>query len=139
MLAGTQSNRELALKLLSEGSYAQCIDLLQKALTEQGDEIDLHLYLAYAYAKDGKMHDSVEALEHATDLFPTSAKVHYNLGVAYQRIHNNTQAKEEYLRALGLDANYIQAKHALDQMLNAAHIATPGLNPEPPASAAAQA
>lgn len=112
----TPSYRDNAMQLIHEGKYAESIEALLDAIDEQPTDVDLHLYLAYAYAQNGDTDNSVETLEHAADLAPASAKVHYNLGVAYQKAHNATQAKDEYLRALGLDAKYIQAKNALDAM-----------------------
>ncbi|HEY3298656.1 MAG TPA: tetratricopeptide repeat protein [Armatimonadota bacterium] len=116
MCANIPSNRESGLQFLQQGKYAESIPYLVMAVGEQSTDIDLAIYLAYAYSQIGDMDNALEVLERAADIFPTSAKIHYNLGVAYQRAHNSTQAKDEYLRALGLDAKYVPAKTALDNL-----------------------
>jgi Flp pilus assembly protein TadD len=117
MTANTPSNRERAVQLLQETKYTESIPLLISAIDEEPIDVDLQIYLAYAYAQTGDAERSVEVLERAADIAPTSAKIHYNLGVAYQKAHNSTQAKDEYMRALGLDARYTQAKTALDSLM----------------------
>ena len=118
-MANTPSNRELGMKLLQDGNYAEGIARLLDAIEDQPSDVDLYNYLAYAYSRSGEMDKAVEVLERASDLAPASAKLHYNLGVAYQKAHNATQAKEEYLRALGMDAKYVVAKQALDSLMRA--------------------
>ncbi len=58
----------------------------------------------------------IDTLEKAIDVAPTSPQIHYNLGVAYQKSHNATLAKDEYLRALGLNPAYTAAKEALESL-----------------------
>jgi len=108
--------------MLQEFRYAESIPLLTSAIDESPGDIDLHIYLAYAYSQTGEPEKSVELLKHASDLSPKSAKIHYNLGVAYQKAQNVTQAKDEYLRALGLDAMYTPAKTALDSLPHSVEI-----------------
>lgn len=110
----TSSTIAQAIELLQKKSYLDCIALLQEALVETPKNVDMYLYLAYAYAREGLVDDCIEVLERAVDVAPASAKVHYNLGVAYQKQHNITEAKDEFLRALGLDASYAAPKQALD-------------------------
>lgn len=108
------------IKLFRQGSYAECLELLQQTLAENPKDVNCYLYLAYVYAHQNKYDECTDILEKAVDVAPTSAKVHYNLGVAYQKQHNMTEAKDEFLRALGLDPSYPAPKEALD-FLDAAH------------------
>lgn len=112
------SARDQGLRFLKLGALTEAIEHLTQALDEDPEDVDLYMYLGYAYAKHDEMHKSIDVLEHALDLAPTSAKLHYNLGVAYQKIHNLTQAKDEYMRSLGLDPGYQAAKAALDSVIS---------------------
>ncbi len=110
------SAREKAIQLLREGLYNESVEFLEEALRENPKDLDLHLYLGYAYAKLDQLEKSIETLVKAVDVAPTSPKAHYNLGVAYHKAHNLTEAKEEYLRALGLDSTYSLARQALEEL-----------------------
>ena len=115
-MAVTGTPREMGLQLLREGSFDESIDFLLQAIAQTPSDVDVHLYLALAYARHGEAEKSVEVLEQATVLAPQSAKVHYNLGVAYHMVGNVTQAKDSYLRASNLDPDYAPAKSALDKL-----------------------
>lgn len=112
--------RDQAMRLLREGSPTESIDFLRQAITEEPSDVDLYLFLGLAYAKTEELEKAIEVLENAVDVAPTSAKVHYNLGIAYQKSRNITLAKDEFLRALGLDPSYVAAKQALDMLSNQA-------------------
>ncbi|HUV04255.1 MAG TPA: tetratricopeptide repeat protein [Armatimonadota bacterium] len=115
MAAGV-SARDQGLQLLREGSIGDSVGFLLKAIVEDPSDVDLYLYLAFAYTHQDDLDKAIHILEQATDVAPASAKVHYNLGVAYHRADNTTQAKDEYLRALGLDPTYTAAEKALDSL-----------------------
>lgn len=111
------SARDQGIRFLKEGANTEAIEFLQEAIDEDPKDVELYLYLGYAFAKNEDFQSTIDILEKAVDLAPTSAKIHYNLGVAYQKMHNITEAKDEYMRALGLDSGYQAAKTALDCIL----------------------
>lgn len=130
-MTGSASARDTGIRLLKEGSISESIDFLAQAIEEDPRDIEVYMCLAMAYAHEQQLEKSIEILEEAVDIAPTSAKVHYNLGVAYQKAHNVTLAKEEYLRALGLDPNYDAAKRALDALSAQHHEGTTQTPPSP--------
>ena len=115
-MAASASALEQGLRYLREGSIAESVEFLLKAIVEDPSDVELYLYLGLAYAKQEELDKAIHILEQAVDVAPASAKAHYNLGVAYHRGSNLTQAKDEYLRALGLDPTYAAAKRALDSL-----------------------
>ncbi|MHB0913653.1 MAG: tetratricopeptide repeat protein [Armatimonadota bacterium] len=116
MTDGTPTEREHATELLKQRDFERSIPSLLKAIADEPQDVDLYLYLAYAHAQNGDIDKAIKILEDTVDIAPANAKVHYNLGVAYQKARNTTQAKDEYLRALGLDAAYTAPKQALDSL-----------------------
>ncbi|MHB0999371.1 MAG: tetratricopeptide repeat protein [Armatimonadota bacterium] len=120
------SARNHGIQLLKKGSLAESIEYLQQALDEDPSDVELYMYLGLAYAKQDEFYKTIDILENAVDLAPTSAQIHYNLGVAYHKVHNLTQAKDEYLRALGLDPSYTVAKTALDSVLDKMSVSDDG-------------
>lgn len=116
MTAEGQSPRDEGLEFLRQGQIEQGIEALKQALEQDPSDPQIYLYLALAYFKKDDLENMIEILEKAIDTAPTSPQIHYNLGVAYQKAHNSTLAKDEYLRALGLDPSYGAAKQALEQM-----------------------
>jgi len=116
MTVNPPSARDRGLQLLREGSLADSIEFLLQTIVEDPADVDAYLYLALAYARQGNFDKCVSLLEQAVDLAPDSAKVHYNLGVAYHKAQNLAQAKDSYLRAIGLDPNYAAAKNAFEML-----------------------
>lgn len=110
--------RDQAISLLKDGQPADSIDFFLQAIVEDPADVESYLYLGFVYARQDQLEKAVDVLEQAVDVAPTNPKVHYNLGVAYQKAHNITQAKDEYLRALGLDPSYAIAKKALDSLMS---------------------
>ncbi len=116
MTAEEQSLRDQGVDLLRQGLAEQSIDAFLQALEEEPTDPQTYLYLGLAYFKQGSLEKMIETLETAVDKIPASPQIHYNLGVAYQKSHNATLAKDEFLRALGLDPNYAAARQALESM-----------------------
>ncbi len=116
MTAPKPSAREQGLQLLRDGLASESVDHFLQAIVEEPTDPQLYLYLALAYFQQGSLDKTIEILEQAVDVAPTSAQVHYNLAVAYHKAHNLTQAKDEYLRALGLDPSYTAAKEAVESL-----------------------
>jgi len=119
MTAEQKSLRDQGLDLLRQGLADQSIDVFVQALEQEPSDAQLYLYLGLAYYKQGDLEKMIEILEKAIDVAPTSPQIHYNLGVAYQKSHNGTLAKDEFLRALGLDPAYTAAKQALESLASA--------------------
>lgn len=116
MTTEEKSPRDQGLQLLREGLADQSIDMFTLALEQEPADTQTYLYLSLAYYKQGDLEKMIEILEKALDVAPTSAQIHYNLGVAYQKSHNSTLAKDEYLRALGIDPAYAAARQALESL-----------------------
>ena len=116
MTAEEKSPRDLGLEFLRQGNVEQSIDVLTLALDQEPTDPQVYLYLGLAYYKQGDLEKMIEILERAIDVAPTSPQIHYNLGVAYQKSHNSTLAKDEYLRALGIDPAYAAARQALETL-----------------------
>lgn len=113
MAISDNSAKGRGIQLLREGSVTKSIDFLLEALSEDGNDIEVHLFLAAAYAQQEAFEKAVSLLERAVELEPDSAKIHYNLGIAYHRAQNLSAAKDEFVRAVNLDPDYEPAKKAL--------------------------
>lgn len=116
MTVSPPSPRDRGLQLLREGSLVESVEFLLQAVVEDPADVDAHLYLALAYARQENLDKCISVLEQAVGVAPDSAKVHYNLGVAYHKAQNLTQAKDSYLRAIGLDPDYAAAKNAFEML-----------------------
>ncbi|HAH86097.1 MAG TPA: hypothetical protein DCL60_01850 [Armatimonadetes bacterium] len=105
------------VQLLRSGSVSQSIPLLEMALDQNPEDVELYLYLGMAYSMAGRNVESIDILENACSIAPGSAAVHYNLGVAYQKAGHISKAREAYVRSLNLDTGSDKAKKALDVVL----------------------
>ena len=110
------SERDRGLRLLRNGSYGASIELLYNVLMADPEDAEVYMAIGYAFAQTGQIEKSIDILEQGANTASTSPKMHYNLGVAYQRAARNSLAKDEYLRALSLDPSYLAAKNALDSL-----------------------
>ena len=111
------SIRSRGVQLLRSGSVSQSIPLLELALDQNPEDVELYLCLGIAYSMAGRNLESIDLLEHATSLAPASSAAHFNLGVALQKAGHISQAREAYVRSLNLDPGNERVKNALDAVL----------------------
>jgi tetratricopeptide (TPR) repeat protein len=71
---------------------------LKEALRIEPGFAEAYFELGLIALAQGKMDQSVEALEKAASLDPRLAPAHYRLGLAYQRLGNAARSKEEFDR-----------------------------------------
>ncbi len=112
------SARDEGLRYLKQGSLAEAIDYLTEAIEEDPKDVELYLYLGYAYAQSNEYYKAIDVFTSGIDKDFNSAKLHYNLGIAYLKVNNLTMARDEYMKALGIDASYTAAKTALDKVID---------------------
>lgn len=81
-----------------------CIDILSQV----GDNL----------VKQGKLEDAVVFLERNEQEFPDSAKSHFELANAYTKINNKEKAITQYKKALTINPKHVNARVALENLLN---------------------
>jgi len=112
---------------------------LAYVLLEQGGNIDLAMNMAqtarrgmpnspnaadtlgWAYYQKGIYHSAIDQFLEALRLNqknggPDSATVHYHLGLAYQKVNQNTLAREHLEKAVKLKPQYADARKALSEL-----------------------
>jgi len=100
----------LAYSLLEHSGNADlAISLAQTARRGLPDQPSTADTLAWAYVHKGVYTLAIDLLESAVKTEPANSTYHYHLGLAYQRNHDDTQAKAHFLRALQLKPPQAQA------------------------------
>ena len=100
----------------NSGDYDRAVQELEfTTLTDPGD-FRAFTFLGAAYAQQRRYNAAIGAFKRATTLKPGVAKVHYNLGQAYEAAGVPTEAWFEYKKALEIDPFYQLAKMALVEL-----------------------
>ena len=104
--------------MFKSGSYEQAIATLEDATRRYTGSYDAFVYLGAAYARCGRHNSAIGAFKRASEIKPKSARVHYNLGQAYEAAGVPREAWFEYKKALEIDDNYGLARGALISLSN---------------------
>lgn len=100
----------LAYLLLEHGGNADlALSLAQTARRGLPDKPGTADTLAWAYIHKGAYALAIDLLENAVKAEPANSTYHYHLGLAYQKNHDDTQAKVHFVRALQLNPPQAQA------------------------------
>ncbi|OFX13233.1 MAG: hypothetical protein A2Z18_08285 [Armatimonadetes bacterium RBG_16_58_9] len=104
---------ERGVAVFKAGNYEQAIQLLEEATRKHTGSYDAFVYLGAAYARQSRHNSAIGAFKRASEIKPKSARVHYNLGQAYEAAGVPREAWFEYKKALEIDSNYGLARGAL--------------------------
>lgn len=77
-----------------------------------------NFYLAQLKMKERKYGEALELLKELVDTTPNLAEVHYMLGTAQFRLHNNTEAIKSYRRTLELNPSDNRARSVLELLID---------------------
>ncbi|HOK54987.1 MAG TPA: tetratricopeptide repeat protein, partial [Armatimonadota bacterium] len=75
---------EKGLQAFKLQDYTTAVAELEQATMEDHEDFKAFLYLGAAYAGVGRYNAAIGALKRAAELRPDDARVHYNLGQAYE-------------------------------------------------------
>ncbi|HEA46961.1 MAG TPA: tetratricopeptide repeat protein [bacterium] len=90
------------VKYYNFGQYKAAIREFQKAIEREPQSLDAHLYLAYAYEKQGEKEKAIGEYQKITEIDPNHLDAHYQLGVYYDRTGKKDEAIKEYEKVLSL-------------------------------------
>jgi len=85
------------------GQYDAAIREFQKAIKIEPQSLDAHLYLAWAYEKQGKKEKAIGEYQKITEIDPNHLDAHYWLGIYYDSIGKKAEAIKEYEKVLSLN------------------------------------
>lgn len=112
-MSGEKKSLERGIALFKKGDLERAVLVLEEATKEYPDSYEAFVYLGASYAQLARYNLSIGALKKACEIKPDSARVHYNLGQAYEAAGVPREAWTEYKKALEIDANYGLARGAL--------------------------
>ena len=98
----------LAITYDGEGRYDEAIQQFRQAIDPRDDDPRIHLGLGIYDLRHGHPQDAVEEFKAALPLSRDrnmSVDTLSNLGSAYAQLHNDAQAKQNFLAALQIDPN----------------------------------
>lgn len=103
------ANNLAYLLLEHSGNADLALSLAQTARRGMPDRSNTADTLAWAYIHKGAYALAIDLLESAVKIDPTNSTYHYHLGLAYQKNHDDAQAKAHFVRALQLNPPQAQA------------------------------
>ncbi|MBU4560686.1 tetratricopeptide repeat protein [bacterium] len=89
-------------KYYNFGQYDAAIQEFQKAVETEPRSLDAHLYLAYAYEKQGEKEKAIGEYQKITEIDPNHLDAHYQLGIYYDSVGKKEEAIKEYEKVLSL-------------------------------------
>ena len=124
------ATKEEGLRLLKAGHVSDAIGVLGKVIASDPNDAQAHMFLGIACQQGGDTPRAAHHLQESLRL-KEDPRAYYNLGQVYESSNRANDAKIQYRRALLLDANYANARQALDKLeapSRPAPVATPGLD-----------
>jgi superkiller protein 3 len=100
--------RELGMLYFGQKKYAGAAPHLEKAIELGLDDARLRNFLGICYNHTDRTAKAAGEFERAIQLDPKLAEAHLNLAFARQLLHQTKAAREEYLTACKLDAQFCQ-------------------------------
>ena len=91
--------------------YRAAIEPLNRSLDLISDDIHTWMALAWCYKRVGQIDYAIDALEHAIDVEPGYAMLHYNLACYWSLAHNRRMALRYLANALDIDGNFRDFVH----------------------------
>jgi tetratricopeptide (TPR) repeat protein len=82
------------------------------------DSLIANFYLAQLKMKERKYDEALDLLEELSKVTPNLAEVHYLLGTAQFRLHNNTAAIKSYRKTLELNPEDSRARSVLELLID---------------------
>ena len=108
-LCAEQKSLDQAAGLLSKGSIAEAVTILQQFVASDAGNADARLLLGTALALKGNRTESIEQMAEAVRLRPQSASAHNQYGTVLSRFVEVEAARHEFEEALELDPQFSEA------------------------------
>jgi Flp pilus assembly protein TadD len=70
------------------------------------DDVHVAMALSWCYKRIGRLEEAITTLEHAVDVDPGEAVLHYNLACYWSLAHNRRRALQHLAHALDIDGNF---------------------------------
>jgi Flp pilus assembly protein TadD len=86
--------------------YEEALFPLERSADLVPDDIHVWLALGWCYKRIGKLAKAIEALEHAVEVDPGEAIIHYNLACYWSLAKNRVLALRYLSHALEMDTNF---------------------------------
>lgn len=113
------ANHFLGLLAYQRGQHATAVDLIEKAIAEDGDNATYHQNLGCALKAMNRLDDAVASLQRAIALRPDYSEAHYNLGNALKELDRPDEASAAYRRAIEFNPRHAEALVNLGAALSA--------------------
>ncbi|UCG91028.1 MAG: tetratricopeptide repeat protein [candidate division WOR-3 bacterium] len=69
------------------------------------------------YILSQKFDEAIKVLKKAEKIKKTEPKLYYNLGIAYEALNENNEARQAFRLALKLDPHFASAQEHLDRLI----------------------
>ncbi|MCA9237007.1 MAG: tetratricopeptide repeat protein [Planctomycetales bacterium] len=86
--------------------YRQAVYPLQRSLELIPDDVNVHMALAWCYKRTGQLQLAIDLLEHALQIEPGAAILHYNLACYWSLACDRRRTLQYLAAALEIDGNF---------------------------------
>ena len=95
---------EKGMKAYQADEFATAVSCYRRAVLLDPDVFNAYFYLASSLSALGKQKEAIETMKQARSLNPSSAAVHYNLGLLYKQTGQGKAARKSLTKALAVVA-----------------------------------
>ncbi len=103
----------LAVVTHQKGFSDRAIELIDRALTVNPDDVEAHINLGLIYKSQGRLAKAASSFRHALAVNPDHPGGHFNLGRTLQELAKPEEAEGFYRQALALKPDYPEAHGSL--------------------------
>lgn len=108
-----EAHINLGSQLITEKSYREAVDVLQKAVSLTPDSAAAHFNLGLAQLKVGDHENAVASNRKALQIKPEWAEAYYDMGLAYAGLNKWDDAAKAYAEAIRINPKYAGARYYL--------------------------
>ncbi len=101
------------IKGIHQKQYSRALSLIEEALAIDGNQDDLHYFMAEIYSNQGYFKEAKTYLEKIIAQKPFFAPAHYLMGVICSEENRGEESKRNLKKALYLDKDFVSANFAL--------------------------
>lgn len=117
MIRGKSSFTEIKFHL-SQREWAQVVSLCQQGISTDPQETEFYLYLAKAYAQQGKFLEAIDAYKKTLGTTIDQAEIYGELGLLHSKQKDLNQAAAYYRQALKLKPDWAELQYNLAVVLH---------------------
>jgi tetratricopeptide (TPR) repeat protein len=108
-----QARKDEAIRKTWDEYIAKAMEYINKSIELKSNYSEAYFEQAQVYDREGKLAEAIKGMEINRQLLPDDSSVAFQLAVLYYRSEMFKEAQAEFIRAIGIDTNFSNARYFL--------------------------